>query len=294
VPRIGYLSSGSEQERADGFRQGLEEAGYVEGRTIVVERREGQLDRLSELAAELIRLPVDVLVASGAAAVAASMRATSTIPIVMANSASPVEDGFVASLARPGGNVTGLTSLSRELIGKRLELFKEAVPGVSRVGVLWNPGIAERAGEFQLAEAAAGPLGLELRSFEARDPSALDTAFERAVQERLDGLYLLDNIVLTSNPGRIGQFVRDQRLPMMSWNRPFVVAGGLIAYGPNLPAMGRRAATYVDKILKGASPADLPVERPPTFDFVLSLQTAQALGLTIPPSIVQQATEIIP
>jgi putative ABC transport system substrate-binding protein len=256
--RVGYLSSGGEAERATGFLEGLEEVGYVEGQTIAIERREGQPDRLAEAAVELVRLPVDVLVANGNVAIAAAMRATSTVPIVMGNSASPVEDGFVGSLARPGGNVTGLTCLSRELIGKRLELFKEAVPSLSRVGVLWNPGIVERVGEYQLAEAAAGPLGLELRSFEARDPGELD-----------------------------------QRLPMMSWNRPFVLAGGLLAYGPNLSAMGRSAAAYVDKILKGASPADLPVERSPRFDFPINMQTAQALGLTIPPSVLQQATEII-
>lgn len=296
MPRIGYLSSGGGQDRADGLWQELEELGYVEGRTVMIEWRDpaGQADRQPALAAELVRLPVDVLVTDGGTATRAATQATSTIPIVILQIASPVEDGYVASLAHPGGNVTGLTSMAPELIGKRLELLKAAVPGMSRVGMLWNPGgAAERAGDFQLAEAAAGPLGLALHSLEVREPGALDAAFERAVRERVDGLSVIDNIVLTNNPGRVGEFARSQRLPMISWNRPFVVAGGLIGYGPNLPAMGRRAAIYVDKILKGARPADLPVERPPTFDLVINVQTAQALGLTIPPSVLQQATEIV-
>ena len=295
IPRVGYLSGGGGQEWADAFRQALAELGYVDGQTVAFEWRggEGQLDRLPDLAAELVRLPVDVLVADGNAAVVAAMRATSTIPIVMANSASPVEDGFVASLARPGGNVTGLTSLSRELIGKRLEVVKEAVPGLSRVGVLWNPGIAERAGEYQLAEAAAGTLGLELRSVEARDPGALEAAFEGILAERVDGLFLIDNPVLTGNPARVGAFALTHRLPMMSATRSLAAAGGLIAYGVNRPALYRRVAAYVDKILKGAKPADLPVERPTEFDFVINLKTARALALTIPPAVLQRATEVI-
>jgi putative ABC transport system substrate-binding protein len=221
------------------------------------------------------------------------MHATSAIPIVMAQSSSPVEDGFVATLARPGGNVTGMTGISRELIGKRLELLQAAVPGVVRVGVLWNPSIAERAGEFQVAEAAAGPLGLELRSFEAREPAALDAALGRVVPEGVAALFLLDNIVLTSNPARVGAFALLHRLPMISSNRSFVVTGGLLAHGENRPGRYRRTAVYVDKILKGAKPGDLPVEQASTFDFVISLTTAQALGLTIPSTVLAQATEII-
>jgi ABC-type uncharacterized transport system substrate-binding protein len=221
------------------------------------------------------------------------MRATSTIPIVMALSASPVEDGFVASLARPGGNVTGLTGIARELIGRRLEVLKAAVPGVSRVGVLWNPDIHDRAGEFRVAEAAAAALGLELRSLEARDSATLPPALEQASLQRADALYLLDNPVTGTNEPRISEFALARRLPTMSGNRRFATVGGLIAYGTNDPDMARRAASYVDKILKGAKPADLPVERPALFDFVVNLRTAQALGLTIPPSVLQQATEVI-
>jgi putative tryptophan/tyrosine transport system substrate-binding protein len=295
MPRIGWLSQGGGQELADAFRQGLEEHGYVEGRTVTVEWRNagGQLDRLPDLADELIRLPVDVLVADGTLPVRTAMRATGTIPIVMALSASPVEDGFVASLARPGGNVTGLTGIARELIGKRLEALKAADPSVSRVGVLWNPGIIDRAGEFQVVEAAAGTLGLELRSLEARDPAALDAALERALLERVEALYLLDNVVTSRNVARVTEFALNGRLPVMSGNRSTAVAGGLIAYGTNDPDMARRAASFVDRILKGANPADIPVERPMRFDFVINLKTAQALGLTIPPHVLAQATEVI-
>ena len=295
MPRVGYLPGGGGQEWAEAFRQALAEHGYVDGRTVAVEWRDvgGRADRLAELAAELVRLPVDVLVADGASATRAAKDATDTIPIVMAQSPNPVEDGFIDSLARPGGNVTGLTGISRELIGKRLELLMEAAPGAARIGVLWNPSIRDRAGEFQLAQAAAGPLGLELRSLEASDPGALGAAFQRAVRERVDGLYLIDNIVLTSNPVRVGEFAREQRLPMMSTNRAFVVAGGLIAYGVNRADLYRRAAAYVDKILKGAKPADLPVERPTTFDLVINLKAARELSLAIPPSVLQQASEII-
>jgi putative tryptophan/tyrosine transport system substrate-binding protein len=295
MPRIGYLSAGS-RERDAAFRQGLEELGYVEGRTVTIEWRDpaGQSERVPDLAAELVRLPVDILVTDGATATRAARGATSAIPVVILQIASPVEDGYVASLAHPGGNITGLTSMAPELIGKRLELLKAAVPGVSRVGMLWNPGAApERAGDFQLAEAATGPLGLEVRSLEAREPGALDGAFERAVRERVDGLSVIDNVVLTSNAVRIGELAQQHRLPMMSANRPLVAAGGLVAYGPNFAAMARRAATYVDKILKGTKPADLPVERPPLFEFVINLKAAQALGLTIPSSVLQQATEVI-
>jgi len=211
----------------------------------------------------------------------------------MAMSASPVEDGFVASLARPGGNVTGLTSISRALIQKRLELLKETVPSLARVGVLWNPAVTDRADEYQVAEEAAVALGLELRPLEARDADALGAAFERASAERVDGLFLIDNPVLVSNAARVGELARRHRLPMSSANRPLAVAGGLLAYGVNRPALYRRAADYVDRILKGADPAELPVERPTTFDLVINVGTAQALGLTIPQSVLQQATEFV-
>jgi putative ABC transport system substrate-binding protein len=294
LPRVGYLDSNS-QERVDGFRQGLADHGYVEGRNIIVEWRdsEGRAERLPGLAAELVGLPVDVLVASGNSATWPLKAATTTIPIVMAMSFGPVEDGLVASLARPGGNITGLTHIGRELVGKRLELLKAVVPRLSRVGVIWNPARTDRDGEFQLVEAAAGALGLELRSLEVRDPGALEAAFERASAERVDGLFLLDSAGLTDNPTRIGALALRHRLPMSSGQRRPVVAGGLLVYGANIPSLNRRAANYVDRILKGADPAEMPVERPTTFDLVLNLGTAQALGLTIPQSVLQQATEVI-
>jgi len=220
--------------------------------------------------------------------------ATDTIPIVMAGSSTdPVALGLVASLARPGGNVTGQISISRELIDKRLELFTAAVPGLSRVGVLWNPDLAHRVDEFREGEEAARALGLDVRSLEARDPGALGAAFERASAERVDGLVLIDNLVLTGNPTRVGELARRHRLPMSSTGRPSVAAGGLLDYGPNTPARYRRTAYYVDRILKGADPAELPVERPTVFELVINLKTARELGLTIPESVLQQATEVI-
>jgi putative ABC transport system substrate-binding protein len=296
LPRIGHLSGSGAQERADGFRQGLADHGYVEGRTIIVEWRnaEGQADRLPALAAELVGLPVDVLVADGSTPALALKDATDTIPIVMAmSSTDPVKLGLVASLARPGGNVTGHISVSHELVGKRLELFKAAVPGLSRVGVLWNPDLAHRVDDFREVEEAARALGLDVRSLEAPDPGAIGAAFERASAERVDGLVLIDNLVLTGNPTRLGAFALLHRLPMTSTGRPTVAAGGLLAYSANRSAQYRRTATYVDRILKGADPAEMPIERPTTFDLVINLKTARELGLTIPPSVLQQATELI-
>ena len=294
APRIGWL--GTTQDGHDAFREGLAELGYVEGRTVTLEwRGDGQLDRLPGLTAELVGMPVDVLVASGAGPIQAAIRATSTIPIVMAQTNDPVEDGFVASLARPGGNVTGLTGIARELIGKRLEVLRQTFPSASRVDVIWNsdPGIPNQAGQVRETEAVAGPLGLEILPLAVREPAAIEGAFGRAVQERVDALTLVDNLVLSSNVARVGELALAHRLPMMSADRRYVAAGGLLAYGANRPSMYRRAATYVDKILKGANPGDLPVERPTALDFVVNLKTARALGLTIPPSVLSQVTEII-
>jgi putative ABC transport system substrate-binding protein len=295
LPRVGYLGSGGGQERADGFRLGLADHGYVEGRNVIVEWRdsEGRADRLPGLAAELVGLPVDVLIADGTSAVRPLKDATDTIPIVLAMSSDPVEQGFVASLPRPGGNVTGLTSISRELDQKRLELLKAAVPSLARVGVLWNPAATDRADEvLRVVEEAAGALGLELRSLEARDAGALEAA-SRASAERVDGLFVISSSVLTTSAPQIGELARLHRLPMVAAQRVFVAAGGLLAYGADRPAMYRRAAAFVDRILKGADPSEMPVERPTTFEFVINLRTAQPLGLSIPQSILQQATEII-
>jgi putative tryptophan/tyrosine transport system substrate-binding protein len=295
TPRIGYLWNGA-QEWADAFREGLAELGYFDGSTVTVDWRpsDGQADRLPGLAAELVRVPVDVIVASGASDIRAAMRATGSIPIVMAQTGDPVASGFVASLARPGGNVTGQTSIARELIGKRLEVLQKTLPSVSRVGAIWNPDtdVSNQAGSVRDAEAEAVPLGLTLVPLEVREPTALEGTFERAVRERVDALILLDNIVLTSNVARIGGLVLGHGLPMISTPQ-FVAAGGLIGYGANRAAQERRAATFVDRILKGANPADLPVERPEKFDLVINLKTAQALGLTIPQSVLAEATELI-
>ncbi len=237
---------------------------------------------------------VDVIVvAAGGTAARAARDVTRVTPIVMAQTgADPVEEGLVASLARPGGNVTGPTVTVAGRVGKRLELLKEAVPSLSRVGVLWTPAVADRAGEFRVAEETARALGLEVRSLEVRDPGALDAAFERASAERVDGLFVIGSPVLMSNAARVGELARRHRLPMNA-PRASVAAGGLLAYGANRPAMLRRAAGYVDRILKGADPAEMPVERPTAFDLVLNLKTARELGLTIPPSVLQQATEVI-
>jgi putative ABC transport system substrate-binding protein len=221
------------------------------------------------------------------------MRSTSTIPIVMTQTNDPVEDGFVASLARPGGNITGQTSIARELIGKRLEVLRQALPSVSRVGVIWNPDPSlAHASQLQIAESAAGALGLTLVPLEVGDATAIQSAFERAVHEGVDAITVVDNLVLTNNRARVAGLALTHRLPLVSTVQ-YVAVGGLIAYGANREAQERRAATYVDRILKGANPADLPVERPEKFDLVVNLTTAQALGLTIPQSVLAEATEII-
>jgi putative tryptophan/tyrosine transport system substrate-binding protein len=224
---------------------------------------------------------------------AAAKQASASIPIVMAYATDPVRTRLIPSLAQPGGNVTGLTNLTGPLSAERRELLRDAVPGLAHVAMLWTPGNPDRADEFQFVEAAAIALGLELRSLEARDAEALGAAFERAAAERLDGLYLLDNPVLGTSAPRVGELARRHRLPMLSGQRVFVAAGGLLAYGPDRPALYCRAAYYVDRILKGASPAEMPVERPTAFDLVINHGTAQALGLTIPPPVLQQTTEVI-
>jgi putative ABC transport system substrate-binding protein len=296
VPRIGFLVFVSSETRYRGFQQGLRELGYREGENIVIEFRsaDGSLERLSALADELVRLRVDVIVAGSTPGAKAAQRATSTIPIVIPNVGDPVGSGLVASLAKPGGNITGLTTMSEELSGKRLELLREVVPRLRRLGALWdqdNPG--NPLGLKQL-KAAAESLGVDVRSLAVRPPvPEIDKAFETAKNWQADALIVSDDSLLFSNRTRIIALAARYQLPAMYGYRELPDAGGLLAYGPSRYDMYRRAATYVDKILKGAKPADLPVEQPTKFEFVINLKTAKALGLTIPQSVLVRADEVI-
>ena len=303
VPKIGLLSTTPlehPQARAglDQFRQALGELGYVEGQSIVIEHRsaEGRVERFPALAAELVRLKVDVIVVFSTPSARAARQATTTIPIVAAAMQDPVRDGLVANLARPGGNVTGLTFLGLELVPKRLALLKEAVPGISRVAVLWHPGgLAERTGQEMVkeAEAAARGLGLQLQLVRAEAPKDLDGAFAAMTRWRADALIPLPSPMLFAERKPIVDLAARHRLPAMYIAREFVDLGGLMAYGASQLDLIRRGATYVDKILKGAKPADLPVEQPTKFELVINLKTAKALGLTIPQSLLQRADQVI-
>jgi len=266
--------------------------GYVEGQDIIIETRFAgeRPERLPGLAAELVRLKVDVIVPMDPPAVWAAKKATGTIPIVMPNGVDPVGAGQVASLARPGGNITGLAMLTRELAGKRLELLKEVVPGVSRVAVLWNPAEPEEVIEWQEAQHAARTLGLQLHSLEVRGADDVDGALSAISKRRVDALYVA---VFHRWRKPVIEFAARNRLPAMGGLRHIVDEGALISYGPNYDDLFRRAATYVDKILKGAKPADLPVEQPTRFELVINLKTAKALGLTIPQSVLIRADEVI-
>jgi putative ABC transport system substrate-binding protein len=299
VPRIGYLTSDrspASDPFSAAFRQGLIELGYVEGRNLAVEWRFAErADQLPDLAAELAHLPVAIIVAAGGQAVSAAMGATSAIPIVMPISGDPIRQGLIASLARPGGNITGLTSQSAsEIARKRLQLLKEIVPQTSRVGVVWNSTNDAKKLEFRETELAAEALGVTLQSLEVQGPNDFEKAFSAASFGRVEALDVFTDPLSLSYAMPIAQFARTIGLPTVFEVRPFVSAGGLIAYGPDTIDMYRRSATYVDRILKGATPADLPVEQPTKFEMVLNRETAQALGLTIPPSILQQVTDTIP
>ncbi len=296
VPQIGFLVFVSSETRYRAFQQGLRELGYVEGQNIAIEFRsaDGSLERLSDLADELVRLHVDVIVAGSTVGAKASKRATSTIPIVMANVGDPVGTGLVASLARPGGNITGLSTLGEELSGKRLELIREVVPRLRRIGVLWNQDNPPNIAMFKELKAAAQSLGVDVRSLGVRPPvPEIDKAFGTAINWRADALIALDDALLFSNRTRIIALAARSRLPAMYGYREFPDAGGLLAYGPSRHDLYRRAATYVDKILKGTKPADLPVEQPTRFELVINLKTAKALGLTIPQSILVRADQVI-
>jgi putative ABC transport system substrate-binding protein len=300
IARIGYLvlNLAAASHLTEAFLQGLHDLGYVEGRNIVIEYRsaEGKLERLPALAAELVALKVNVIVAGGPPHALAAKQATRTIPIVFASSADPVTDGLVTSLARPGGNVTGLSNLGSGLVGKGLEQLTQAVPGVSRVAVLWQPGAyAERTTRdmLQEAEAAARTLGVQLQLVEVRGPADFDRAFSEMTRARAGALTMLPSTMLISERRRLVDLTAKNRLPAVYASREFVDAGGLMSYGSNLADMFRRAAIYVDKILKGAKPADLPVEQPTKFELVINLKTAKALGLTIPQSVLERTDQVI-
>ena len=300
MPRIGYLSGSSLAglaARIEAFRQGLRELGYVEGKNIVIEWRsaEGNADRLSELAAELVRLKVDVFVSPGPTVTRAVKETTSTIPIVMAQDTDPVSSGFIASLARPGGNITGLATLAPEIGGKQLEILKEISPKISRVAVIGNsnnPGDAQALRETVLA---AGSIEVYLRYLDILDPKDIEPAFRAAAKGRADALLVLGNPILNRQNTRkqIIDLTVKQRLPATYTRPEFIEAGGLMYYGTNYNDLFRRAATYVDKILKGAKPGDIPVEQPMKFEFIVNLKAAKQISLTIPPQVLARADKII-
>jgi len=298
IPRIGFLSGQSLSTistRTEAFRQGLRELGYVEGKTIVIEWRfaEGKLDRLPALAAELVHLKVDIIVTSGLGSTRPANEATNTIPIVMTQDPDPVGNGFVASLARPGRNITGLSTLSPELSGKRLELLKEIVPKLSRVAVLGTSTNASTAQSLRETELAAAALAVKVQYLDVRSPKDIEAAFRAASKERADALLLLGGPVLASQGTQIGDLVVKSRLPSIYESGVNVEAGGLISYGVSRTDLTRRAATYVDKILKGAKPADLPVEQPKKFELIINLKAAKQIGLTIPPNVLARADKVI-
>jgi ABC-type uncharacterized transport system substrate-binding protein len=299
VFRIGYLDGGSSSGnsvRIEALRQGLRELGYVEGQDIAFEWRfaEGKADRLPGLAAELVRLKVDVIVTGGAGATRPAKEATSTIPIVMAQDSDPVGSGFVASLARPGGNVTGLSTLHPTISGKRLEILKEVLPRLSRVAFFGTSSWVGNAQGLRETELAAAALGVKLQYLEVADPKAFETAFQAAGKGQAEAaLMLVWNPILNPRRKEIAELAVRSRLPTVFREREHVQAGGLMAYGPNIPDLFRRAATYVDRILKGTKPADLPIEQPMKFELVINLRTAKALGLTIPPSVLARADQVI-
>ena len=303
VARIGFLATGpleSLEQRStfDAFREGMRGLGYVEGRNIVIEVREadGKIERFPALANELVRLKVDVIVAINSLAGRAVKQATTTIPTVVPIMGDPIGDRLVASLARPGGNITGLTFMGPRLVPKRMQLLKEALPGVSRVVGLWHPGAyGERTLNDMLkeAEAAARTLGLQLRLVAVRRADELSPAFGTIVGMHADALFVFPSPLLFTERRRIVELAAKQRLPSMSQDRAFVEDGGLLSYGASIIALARRGAMYVDKILRGAKPADLPIEQPTKFELVINLKTAKALGLTIPPSVLARADEVL-
>jgi putative tryptophan/tyrosine transport system substrate-binding protein len=296
IGRLGASSAGGEAARIEAFRQGLRELGYIEGKTISIEWRhaEGKFDRLPALATELVRLKVDVIVTGGGNATRAVKQATSTIPIVMAQSGDPVVEGFVTSLAQPGGNITGLSRLSPELDGKKLELLKEIVPQLSRVAVFGTSTSGDHARRLKEWERAAGALGIKLQYFDILDPKDYESAFRTTVKERAEAILVqVWGPVLTPHIKKFAELAVKHRLPAMYPDRRHVEAGGLMTYGVSEPDLDRRTAVYVDKILKGRKPADLPVEQPMKFELVINLKAAKQIGLTIPPNALARADRVI-
>ena len=298
IPRIGFLTGASPSTnvpRHEVFRQGLRELGYVEGKNIVIEWRyaEGELDRLHTLAAELVHLKVDIILTAGPGPTRAAKAATSTIPIVMAQDNDPVADGFVASLARPGGNITGLSTFAPDLAGKRLEILKEVVSKLASVGVLGNSTFRGNAPVMREMELAAKVLKVQLQYLDVLEPKDIGIAFQVASKGRADAVLTLTSAILSTQRAQIIKLAVKNRLPAMYHNSQFVEAGGLMAYSANLTDLFHRSATYVDKILKGAKPADLPVEQPIKFEFLVNLKAAKQISLTIPPNVLVRADRVI-
>jgi putative ABC transport system substrate-binding protein len=294
IPRLGVLLFGTPDTDAfPAIRRGLAALGYVEGRNVLFEYRyaEGRPERLPDLAVDLVRSMPDVIIAAGGDVAPFAKQATGTVPIVMITSADPVQGGLVTSLARPGGNVTGVTFASSELAGKRLQFLKEAAPGVTRVAVLWNPDHPD--GEFPATQAAGRSLGVQIQSLEVRGHDDFAGAFAAAIHARTEALIVVSSRLMTLNRARILDLAARDRMLLVSGWGPWAAQGGLLSYGPDLDAVIRRSATYVDRILKGARPADIPVEQPTKFELVINLRTAAAVGLTIPPALLARADQLI-
>ena len=295
LPRIGFIGFDSIPEREGAFKKGLYDLGYLEGKNIAIEWRsaDGSLERLPKIVAEVLRLNLDVIVTNGAQVTQAVKRATQTVPVVMGVSGDPVGTGVVNSLARPGGNITGLSIMSPELTGKRLELLKEVVPRVSRIGVLWNPTVPDKLLDFKSTEIAARSVSVRIESFEVRQPNDFTHSFRAISEAHPDALMALGEPLINSKRKEIVDFAARSRLPTIYEGRVFERSGGLMVYGADVTELFRRAAVYVDKILKGANPADLPVEQPTKLELIINLKTAKQIGLTIPPDVLARADKVI-
>ena len=298
IPRIGFLTGGSAIQisaRTDALRHGLRELGYIEGKNIIIEWRysEGNLDRLKQHAAELVRLKVNVIVTAGTTVTSAAKEATATIPVVMAQDPDPVGNGFVASLSRPGGNITGLSRLAPEISGKQLELLKETVPRLLRVGVLGDAALPGQAQILKEVEFAAAALKVKSHFLKVQSPKDIETAFRSTGKRNVDAIVVLETPLINSHRSQIAALAAKSRLPAMYMNPEYVEDGGLMSYGASIAELYRRAAVYVDKILKGAKPGDLPVEQPTKFELVINLKTAKQIGLTIPQKMLARADKVI-